>query len=95
MIQLVNKKIHSYDIFIGRPSIYGNPFKIGPDGNREEVVMKYRKYFHDRIESDQLFREAVELLRNKVLGCFCTPLLCHGSVFVEYLEVSDNNDRSI
>ena len=33
-----------YDIYIGRPSRWGNPFVIGKDGTREEVVEKYRNW---------------------------------------------------
>ena len=33
-----------YDVYIGRPSKWGNPFRIGPDGNREEVIRKYRDW---------------------------------------------------
>ena len=28
-------------VYIGRPSIWGNPFVIGKDGTRGEVVEKY------------------------------------------------------
>ncbi len=30
-----------------RPTIYGNPYILGKDGTREEVIEKYRKYFHN------------------------------------------------
>ena len=43
-----------------RPTIFGNKFKIGRDGNREEVIAKYRVYFYDRIANDPVFRRAVE-----------------------------------
>jgi Domain of unknown function (DUF4326) len=43
MIRIENKKYYSGDgVYIGRPSILGNPFKIGKDGTREEVGQKYR-----------------------------------------------------
>jgi hypothetical protein len=29
-------------VYIGRPSKWGNPFVIGRDGSREEVIEKYR-----------------------------------------------------
>ncbi|PIW12451.1 MAG: hypothetical protein COW35_01440, partial [Candidatus Infernicultor aquiphilus] len=32
----------NYDVYIGRPSKWGNPFTIGKDGTRSEVIEKYR-----------------------------------------------------
>jgi len=79
---VVNKKHDSFDIYIGRPSIWGNPFKIGIDGTREQVIEKYRDYiFHN----PYLMRRLYEL-RGKRLGCYCKPLACHGDVLVELIE---------
>ena len=38
---VVHCKKYSYDVYIGRPSKYGNPFEIGKDGNRTEVIKKF------------------------------------------------------
>ena len=70
-------------VFIGRPSRYGNPFKIGRDGTRAEVIEKYRQYIHKWLSASddfpiQLRRE----LRGKDLACFCTPLPCHGDILL-------------
>ena len=72
----------SYDVYIGRPSKWGNPYTIGKDGTREEVIEKYRQYLGVRAE----LIEALPELRGKRLGCFCKPLACHGDVLVEMLE---------
>ena len=50
-------------VYIGRPSIFGNPFVIGPDGDRGEVIEKYRAYFNDRIMRDDRFMMETEALR--------------------------------
>lgn len=82
----ITKIGQEYDVYIGRPSIFGNPFVIDKDGTREEVVSKFKDYFYDRIEWDLVFRAAVEELRGKVLACYCAPLLCHGNVIAEFLN---------
>ncbi|CAD7949236.1 unnamed protein product [Amoebophrya sp. A120] len=65
-------------VYIGRPSIWGNPFRIGDHGDsRETVVRKYREYLvNDHPEV------LVHLgdLRGKILGCWCHPHPCHGHV---------------
>jgi hypothetical protein len=48
---VVNLKREAYDVYIGRGSKWGNPFVIGPDGDRMEVLAKYREHF-THVEDD-------------------------------------------
>lgn len=70
---------NTYDVYIGRPSKWGNPYVIGRDGTRHEVIKKYRKYL---LQHPELI-EALPELKGKVLGCWCSPKACHGDVLVE------------
>jgi hypothetical protein len=77
-------------VYIGRPSRWGNPFKVGRDGTRAEVVAKFRKYLFSKPD---LMQAAREELAGRNLICFCTPLECHGDVLLEIanaVEVSPN-----
>lgn len=76
---VVHVKKKDYDVFIARPSKWGNPFVIGVDGNRTEVIAKYRAYLLSRPD---LMAQLPEL-RGKVLGCWCKPSICHGDVLAE------------
>jgi hypothetical protein len=40
-------------VYVGRPSRSGNPFVIGRDGTRDEVIAKYRAW--DRYCRDRYF----------------------------------------
>lgn len=74
---------------IDRSTQFGNPFLLKKDGGeytREESVEAYRELFHKEIENDPEFRAAVEELRGKTLGCWCSPQACHGDVILEYLR---------
>jgi Domain of unknown function (DUF4326) len=64
------------NIFIGRPSKWGNPFIIGRDGSRADVIRKYEEWIVNRPELLACLHE----LRDKRLGCFCKPEACHGDV---------------
>ena len=81
--RVVNLRREAYDVYIGRPSKWGNPFRIGKDGSRKEVIEKFREYMRQRPE---LQKEAIRELKGKRLGCFCKPLPCHGDVLVEICE---------
>ena len=83
--RVVNKYKEKYDVYIGRPSIFGNPFSVKEYG-REGCIEKYKEYFYKRIKEDVKFKEEVLKLKDKVLGCFCKPLACHGDVIAEYLD---------
>lgn len=84
--KVVNKSKERYDVYIGRGTPFGNPYIIGPDGSREEVIAKYKTYFYERIERDERFLRQVMTLKNKVLGCHCKPLACHGDIIKDFLE---------
>ena len=66
-------------MYIGRGSKWGNPFKIGVHGNREEVIAKYEEYL---MSSDELLSSLNEL-KNKNLVCYCNPQSCHGDVLLK------------
>lgn len=72
----VHCKRARYDVYIGRPSKWGNPFAIGRDGTRNEVIAKYEAWLFEQ----PTLMTALPELRGKVLGCWCAPLPCHGDV---------------
>ena len=82
MTKVVHCKKEKYDIYIGRPSKWGNPFSIGKDGTREQVIEKYRKWI---LKQDFLLNSLDEL-KDKTLGCWCKPKACHGDILVELVN---------
>lgn len=93
---MVTKVVHlryPYDIYIGRETRdgrsgeWGNPFLIGRDGTREEVVAKFEDWFLNSPSARaEWMRSNVRFLRGAVLGCYCAPLLCHGNVLARYAD---------
>ena len=82
MPKVLNKKTDVVvgSVYIGRPSMWGNPFVIGKDGNRQEVIHKFTEYVNAR---PTLLATAKEKLKGKDLACFCAPLACHGDVWLK------------
>lgn len=56
-------------VYCGRGSPYGNPYRIGISGTRDEVC--------DLFEKKVLPKLDVSSLRGKDLVCFCAPKRCH------------------
>lgn len=77
---VVHCKRKPCDVYIGRPSIWGNPFSIGRDGNRDEVIQKFREHIQN---NPTLLQRCRTELKGKVLGCWCAPKHCHGDVLAE------------
>lgn len=84
---LVHWRKARYDVYIGRPSKWGNPYRVGPDGTVGEVLMAYEAYVRSRPD----LMAALPELRGKVLGCWCAPKPCHGNVLLKLLAELDGN----
>ena len=81
--RVVHCKKEPFDVYIGRPSKWGNPFKIGIDGSRQEVIQKYKEMIIVDIE---LIKQIPLELKGKTLGCWCKPYPCHGDVLAELAD---------
>lgn len=81
-----------FDVYIGRGSPFGNPYAIGIDGTRDEVIDKFEAYarkvgFRGPGRPQNEFRRSVISLRGKVLGCWCGyGRRCHGDVLLTLAE---------
>ena len=65
---------------IDRRTRWGNPFVIGRDGSRAQVIALYRAELWRRIRTGEVSLEALAALDGKRLACHCAPLPCHGEV---------------
>jgi hypothetical protein len=88
--RVVHCKHSPYDVYIGRPGPWGNPFIIGQHGDREQVINKYRQMI---INDKQLYERAQKELKGKVLACWCSPLPCHGDALVEIANKTEETQR--
>jgi hypothetical protein len=80
---VVHCKRDAYDVYIGRPSRWGNPFNLlnpRDEIERAAVLLNYRAWLNSQPE---LIEAARRELRGKVLGCWCSPRACHGDVLAE------------
>jgi hypothetical protein len=89
MTRVVHCKREPYDVYIGRPSKWGNPLSHLPGkgdvqvATREEAVAGYELWLQER--PDLVAAAKVEL-RGKVLGCWCSPKACHGDVLARVAD---------
>lgn len=89
---VVHCKKSKYDVYIGRPSKWGNPFthKEGTEAEfilptRAEAIDAYRKWITQG-DGKHLLNDLHEL-KGKTLGCWCKPQSCHGDVLAELVAL--------
>lgn len=87
---VVNKRTHKrtpQDVYIGRPSVFGNPMKILHESKRERRIAV--EFFDDWVRNDPGFiaqrtRDAIRALpEDAVLVCWCAPKQCHGDMIIK------------
>lgn len=92
MCKVVNKYKESYDVYIGRGSIWSNPFTHIKDKQtkaefvvetREESISRFKGWLWSEIKRGNITVEHLKDLDGKTLGCFCKPKSCHGDIIVQ------------
>jgi len=90
MTKIVHCKKEKYDIYIGRPSIWGNPFSHKEGtlaefkvNSRKEAIEKYKEY----ILNNPSLLDKLSDLKDKTLSCWCKPLPCHGDILIELINI--------
>jgi len=81
MCRVLNKHAndnHRGAIYIGRGSKWGNPFRIGLEGDRATVIAKYERW----LRTQHHLLRALDELKGHDLVCFCAPLPCHGDLLL-------------
>jgi len=74
-------------VYIGRPSVYGNPFILDVHGTREEVIKKYEDWV---VTQPDMIYSIKKELKGKDLVCFCAPLPCHGDILLKIANEDQN-----
>lgn len=89
--RVVNRRREKFDVYIGRPSKWGNPFthrKLSSTlaqwqaESVEDALAKYEAWLRGQPELMASLHE----LRGKRLGCFCKPGPCHGDVLARLAD---------
>lgn len=86
--KVVHCKREPYDVYIGRPSKWGNPFTFKANTIAKfvvplaEVLARYEAWLR---EQPELMSSLTEL-RGKTLGCWCKPKPCHGDILARLAD---------
>jgi Domain of unknown function (DUF4326) len=91
--RVVHCKNENFDIYVGRPSKFGNPYthKEGTEApwvvdTREDAIRLYEEWL---LAQPELVAAAKKELKGKTLACWCKPLACHGDVLLRIANEED------
>jgi len=78
-------------IYVGRPSKYGNPFKVEREEQREAAIRMYERHLRNELIKDPHF---LDPLKGKDLACWC-PLHkpCHADVILKLLKEAEQKNE--
>lgn len=86
IVFIKNEKTGNKERFPKISSNFANPYKIGKDGTRNEIIKKYKIYIENILENNYSLQNELLNMRGKKLGCWCYPESCHGNVLLELIE---------
>ena len=87
--RVLNKHAHGIPagaVFCGRGSHWGNPYRIGPDGSRDDVCDNSEKHVLPHLD--------VTPLQGKDLVCFCAPKRCHCDALLHAANANSANSTA-
>ena len=75
----IDKGIPEDAVYIGRPSIWGNPWFMLDESKRNTVCDRFERHVAENAE----FRRMIQIqLKGKDLVCYCAPRRCHGDTIL-------------
>jgi len=86
-ILITNKKAGGRGVYVGRPSLLGNPFPLQHEEERLEVIRKFEGWLKEQLVSNPAVRGEMNKLYKRLvsegvleLTCWCSPRKCHAEV---------------
>lgn len=91
MPRVLNKRVDAIPpdaVYVGRPSRWGNSFRVGLGCSQEDAVRRHKLWIEEQVKLGNVgfgkkFRYNLDELKGKDLVCWCAPLPCHADVLLE------------
>lgn len=96
MCKVVHCKKEKFDVYIGRPSKYGNPYSHKDDTIAEfkvDTIDDAIKKFEEYLLGNKQLMDSLFELKYKTLGCWCNNKKCHGYILKKYVDRLEDLDK--
>ena len=78
--KLAHAPVLDNTVLVDSRTRWANPFWIGDDDSRQQVIARYRTDLWQRIRTGAVTLEELAELHGGRLACWCDPQPCHGHV---------------
>lgn len=82
---LPNGRVPHNAVYVGRPTIFGNPYEMKSEKDRDRVCDLYEIHARKMMNS-VWFVEELKKLKGKDLVCWCYPKRCHAETLIKLCE---------
>jgi hypothetical protein len=80
----------------GSDGSYGNPFIIGRDGTREDVIEKFEAFISsDAPKAKEMRKKIQSNLRGLTLACWCGDKPCHGTIIARIANSTESTESTV
>ena len=69
-------------VYIGRGSRWGNPYTVATHG-RQRCIILFAQAFNRETGVLHYLQGRLDLLKDKILVCYCMPEACHGEILAQ------------
>ncbi|CAH7381009.1 conserved hypothetical protein [Vibrio chagasii] len=86
LITLKNlKRGENFDLYIGRGTIFGNPYSRADGFSKSECIHNHKYDFEfNLLHKVHEIKSKLDTLTVEKLGCHCSPSPCHGDTYIRY-----------
>lgn len=97
----VHCKKEKFDVYIGRPSMWGNPYSSKEDtlarykvDTVDEAVAKHKEFLDWQLKTGKIMEYELLDLDGKILGCWCqNDRPCHGDNIINKIKELKNDKQ--
>lgn len=79
---------------VDRATKWGNPFRIGRNATRTEVIERYRRDLWRRVRAGEVDLDELAALDGRDLACWCHPMPCHADVLARAAAWASNRSAT-
>lgn len=81
-------------IYLGRGTIFGNPYSTTSGLSKELAIGLYRNYLIYSLKNGSIPLSALLDLEGKIIGCSCKPARCHLDVVLQLYNMAKEDIKN-
>lgn len=81
------RNVPGESVYVGRPSVFGNPYEMKNNSQAERD--RVCDLFEEHVAESPTLQQLALFLKGKNLVCYCYPKRCHAETWLRYANDED------